>query len=158
MSSDARPGTLAEAVTRAIAREQELTVGLNEFLDTFYADPDPIQRSGRLTQEPPFTGSHLNDAFIGAAGEHLARRWRLGEPPAWTEDRRRFLRRPWFPSGADEEKAFLLAESPLAFRRRMIFVSAEPLRRATMPRDERWHVHEQQRTGINWRGIDGGAV
>lgn len=148
MSSDARPGTLAEAVTRAIAREQKLTVGLNEFLDTFYADPDPIRQSQRIAEEPPFTGSPLDDAFIGATGEHLARRWKLGEPPAWTEDRRRFLKRPWFPSGADQEKPFLLAESPLAFRRRMIFVSAEPLRRARMPCDERWLAYERTRTGF----------
>jgi hypothetical protein len=29
----------------------------------------------------------------------------------------------------------LLAQSPLAFRRRMIFTEAEPLRRARMPRE-----------------------
>jgi hypothetical protein len=32
-------------------------------------------------------------------------------------------------------KAMLLVESPLAFRRRLIFTEAEPLRRARMPRD-----------------------
>ncbi len=30
-------------------------------------------------------------------------------------------------------KALLIAESPVAFRRRLIFTEAEPLRRARMP-------------------------
>ena len=35
----------------------------------------------------------------------------------------------------DGMKAICLAESPTAFRRRLIFTEAEPLRRARLPRD-----------------------
>jgi hypothetical protein len=49
----------------------------------------------------------------------------------------RFLDRPLF-MGHERMKGLLLAESPLAFRRRFIFTEAEPLRRASMPRDGRW--------------------
>ena len=72
------------------------------------------------------------DATLGAIGEHLARRWKLAIP-AWTNDPARFLTRPYFPTPLEDLKPLLIAQSPLAFRRRMIFVEREPLRRARMP-------------------------
>jgi hypothetical protein len=45
-------------------------------------------------------------------------------------------------------RAFLLAESPLAFRRRFIFTEAEPLRRAGMRSDGRWWAYETIRSGL----------
>jgi hypothetical protein len=65
-------------------------------------------------------------------GEHLARRWAL-TIPAWTNDPSRFLRQPYFTTPLEDLKALLIAESPIAFRRRLIFTEAEPLRRARMP-------------------------
>ena len=149
-----RPGTLKEVVRRVLAGEQELNVAFNEFLDAFYTDPDPVSRMARIAEEPAYLDDEVADALIGAAGEHLARRWRVGKPPRWTERKRRFLRKPWFPEGVDAEKPFMIAESPMAFRRRMLFVDAEPLRRLRMPHDERWYAHEQQRTGIDWRELE----
>ena len=69
---------------------------------------------------------------LGGVGEHLARRWNL-TIPAWTEDSSRFLHRPYFTTTLKGLKALLLVESPIAFRRRLIFTAAEPLRRARMP-------------------------
>ena len=74
-----------------------------------------------------------HNATLGAVAEHLARRWSLSIPE-WTEDSERFLNRPYFPTPLEDFKALLIAQSPLAFRRRLIFVEAEPLRRATFPR------------------------
>ncbi|WP_192499281.1 hypothetical protein [Skermanella pratensis] len=37
---------------------------------------------------------------------------------------------------------------PPGLRRRMLFVEAEPLRRARMPHDERWRAYEYLRTGM----------
>jgi hypothetical protein len=71
----------------------------------------------------------------GAAGEHLARRWGLVIPP-WTDDPSRFLKRPHFTTPLEDLKALLIVESPIAFRRRLIFTEAEPFRRARMPRGE----------------------
>ena len=71
----------------------------------------------------------------------------LGSGPQWTEAPERFLTRPAF-MGPERMKAFLLMESPSAFRRRMIFAEAEPLRRARMPRDGRWWSYEKLRTGL----------
>jgi hypothetical protein len=50
--------------------------------------------------------------------------------------------------GHERMKGFLLAESPLAFRRRSIFTEAEPLRRASMPGDGRWWAYETIRSGL----------
>jgi hypothetical protein len=87
------------------------------------------------------------NALLGAVGEHLMNRWNLGEPPAWSSGPERFLDRPWF-MGPERMKGFLLAESPLAFRRRFIFTEAEPLRRASMPKDGRWWAYETIRSGL----------
>lgn len=117
------------------------------FLDEFYADGEPIGRRGRIETNPGLFEDERRDALIGAIGEHLCHRWGLGDPPAWTNDPARFLARPWF-MGPERMKAFLLAESPSAFRRRFIFAEAEPLRRVGMPKDGRWWAYETLRTGL----------
>jgi hypothetical protein len=90
-------------------------------------------------------------AFLGAVGEHLARRWNL-RIPDWTDEPDRFLHRPYFATPLEDLKAYLLVRSPLAFRRRMIFVEDEPLRRARMPRA----LAQYQKPGPCQRGRDGG--
>src|SRR5262249_10136577 len=117
------------------------------FLDEFYADRVPAGRRDRLESNPGLLGEERHDALVGAIGEHLCHRWDLGDPPAWTNDPARFLARPSF-TGPERMKAFLWAESPSAFRRRFIFTEAEPLRRATMPKDGRWWAYETLRTGL----------
>ena len=51
-------------------------------------------------------------------------------PPQWTEAPACFLQRPWFAGGLENLKAILLCESPVPFRRRNLFVSANALSRA----------------------------
>lgn len=142
-----RPGTLAEVVRRVRDEREALHFCLAGFLDEFYADRIPAARRTRLESEPGLFGDERHDALIGAIGEHLCHRWGLGEPPGWTRDPVRFLARPWF-MGPERMKPFLLAESPGAFRRRFIFTEAEPLRRASMPKDGRWWAYETMRTGL----------
>jgi len=55
--------------------------------------------------------------------------------PAWADDSRRFLERPHFPDYMELAKPVFLRDSPIAFRRRLIFTEAEPLRRARLPRE-----------------------
>jgi hypothetical protein len=128
-----RPHTLAEVARRSNAGEQEFSAALREFLDEFYGALRVGTAAERIAAEPEAIGDPRRHAFLGAVGEHLARRWNLPIPP-WTEDRSRFLRRPYFTTPLEGLKAMLLVESPLAFRRRLIFTEAEPLRRARMPR------------------------
>jgi hypothetical protein len=124
------PDTLAEVARRLRAKTHTRHVAMAGFLDDFYTQPE--RRQAMIDPEPELTGDAILDATLGAMGEHLARRWSL-TIPAWTEHPARFLKRPHFPTPLEGLKPLLLAQSPLAFRRRMIFVEHEPLRRARMP-------------------------
>jgi hypothetical protein len=141
-----RPGTLAQ-VLQLVGSGEKLRFCMAGFLDDFYADADAASRMGRVADDPGLTDDRRMNALLGAVGEHLARRWNLGDPPQWSNGPACFLDRPWF-MGPERMKGFLLAESPLAFRRRFIFTEAEPLRRASMPRDGRWWAYETIRSGL----------
>jgi hypothetical protein len=123
---------LAEVARRRNAGE-DLSAALREFLDDFYACLASGEASARITAAPEPLLDAREHALMGAVGEHLARRWGL-PIPGWTDEAARFLKRPYFTTSAEGLKALLLAESPIAFRRRLIFTEAEPLRRARMPR------------------------
>ena len=126
-----RPASLKEAVDRS--REgYGFMDALSEFLDEFYLR-GPLERQRMIDEEPGLTGEAFQDAYVGAVGEHLARRWGLGIP-TWAEDPRRFLDQPHFPKFMELAKPVFLRDSPIAFRRRLIFTEAEPLRRARFPR------------------------
>lgn len=125
-----RPGSLAETMRNVKEGRQDFSTALSEFLDEFYLREQ--YRQAAIAEKPVLVGNSHQDAFIGAVGEHLARRWGL-QIPEWTHEPARFLKEPMFSSPAESMKALLLVESPVAFRRRMIFVEAEPLRRARMP-------------------------
>ena len=127
-----RPATLVEVAEAAKAGDEPYRIALAGFLDDFYMNPK--RRQTMIDVEPPITGFALTDAYLGAVGEHLARRWGL-VIPRWTADPRRTLHSPFFAGGIEALKAMLLVQSPLAFRKRMIFVEHEPLRRARMPRE-----------------------
>lgn len=127
-----RPDTLAEVHRRVTAGESPYDHALPEFLDAFYL-ADATRRQAMIDVAPPPWPDAVRHAFFGAIGEHLALRWGL-RVPGWTNDASRFLKRPYFATPFDELKAMYLAQSPTAFRRRLIFTEAEPLRRARMPR------------------------
>ncbi len=129
-----RPDTLAKVAELRNEGEEAYRIGLAQYLDAFYKTPE--RRQAMIDSEPPPTGSALIDATLGAIGEHLARRWDL-IIPTWTGAEFRFLHRPHFATPIQALKASLLAQSPIAFRRRMIFVEYEPLRRARMPLEQK---------------------
>jgi len=128
-----RPTSLKEAVDRVI-QGYGFIDAISEFLDEFYLS-GPAERQRMIEDDPGFTGVVFEDAYVGAIGEHLARRWEL-EIPAWVENPRRFLDTPHFPEQMELAKAVFLRDSPIAFRRRLIFTEAEPLRRARFPKDD----------------------
>ena len=142
-----RPGTLVQ-VLRLVREGEKLRFCLAGFLDDFYGDVDLGSRARRISEDPGLTNDCKMNALLGAIGEHLAVRWDLRSPPAWANEPERFLDRSWF-MGPERMKGFMLAESPLAFRRRFIFTEAEPLRRASMPRDGRWWAYETIRSGLS---------
>jgi hypothetical protein len=123
----ARPATLKEVAARALAGEPFDPL-LREFLDTFYL-ADAQGRAAAIRDEPAAVDA-IRDAYLAAVAEHLALRFGLTIPP-WSDEPQRFLTQPFFAGGLESLKAILLVESPLAFRRRHIFVSANALSRAS---------------------------
>src|ERR1700722_10621299 len=119
------PTTLSEAVRLYLdhgeGQDGAFSVLLDEFLDAFYSEPDPARRQAMIDEEPPWTGNERHDAYVGAVGEHLARRWGLFIP-AWTDNPAREVAEPWFVGVMGKGLSGLfLVESPVAFRRRRIF-------------------------------------
>lgn len=129
-----RPGSLHD-----VARQSLVFGGidalLREFLDEFYKERDPARQSRMLAAEPELLMDDRANAYLAAVAEHLSRCHQLPVAP-WVHDKRRFLQRPFFTAGLESLKASQLAESPLAFRRRMIFVGQHPLSRPHHPKEK----------------------
>jgi hypothetical protein len=120
-----RPATLAEVAIRTLGGEPFDPL-LREFLDTFYSSNSDMM--ARAIKDPPPRTDPLKDAYLAGVAEHLGLRFGLPVPP-WVDEPHRFLATPFFAGGLETLKAILLVESPLAFRRRQIFVSANALSR-----------------------------
>jgi hypothetical protein len=129
-----RPQTLADVARIALENSSEFSRVLDEFVDEFYLDhPDKIALQQRLDAVPPPVDDPLIDAWIGAAGEHLAQRWGL-TVPSWTQRDFHFaLQEPVFLPADRALRGVVIVESPPAFRSRLIFTRAEPLARARFP-------------------------
>ncbi|HEY8740873.1 MAG TPA: hypothetical protein VIN56_09810 [Candidatus Dormibacteraeota bacterium] len=98
-----------------------------EFLDEYRAEPRAA-RARLLATDPPPTGSKRWDAFLGALAEHLAFHDRL-TVPGWAQMPDRFLDSSWFLLDLPSVRPSAIAESPAAFRRRAIWITAEALDR-----------------------------
>lgn len=122
-----RPRTLKEVVQWGAAHGN-VDGYLREFLDEFYLAREAGLREVMLSEEPPLASDRHIDAYMGAVAEHLAGRYGVAVP-GWVSASARFLKTPFFPCGLESLKATLLVESPVAFRRRLIFVGSDPLYR-----------------------------
>ncbi len=121
-----RPQSIAEIARCANENVKGFDAAVREFLDSWQS-MSPAARFDALMEEPRGVG-RVHDAYLAALAEHLA----LSErrlAPSWSEAPIRFLNEPFFAGGLESLKATLLAESPLAFRRRLIFISADGLSR-----------------------------
>jgi hypothetical protein len=122
-----RPSTLKAVAEHALVYGK-LGAFIREFLDEFYAISDPEAKLRAIADEPPLLEHPTANAYLAAVAEHLSLTNHI-DPPEWTQQDRRFLKRPFFPANLDSLKALCIKESPTAFRRRMIFVDAQPLSR-----------------------------
>ena len=125
-SSSRRPASLKEVALLG-ARGGDIDAGLREFLDEFYV-ADESRRASMLADEPQMLEDERANAYLAAVAEHLSLRYALPRV-GWVNEPQRFLHRPYFPAGLESLKATFLKESPTAFRRRLIFVDANPLSR-----------------------------
>src|SRR5689334_21604543 len=90
-----RPQSRKQAVERILAGEEE-RIAIAEFLDEFYLQYGHTAKlQAMIDAPPPRSGSQPLDAYVGAIGEHLARRWGLTSP-SWVEEECRFLDTPIF--------------------------------------------------------------
>lgn len=121
-----RPKTLAEVAALA-AQGDSFDRCLANFLDEFYA---AALAAAPVLLAPQFGElGRVQDAYIAATAEELARRFSLPQPD-WTVGEDRLLHRPWFATPLAALRAVLLLESPPAFRSRNLFVSENALSRA----------------------------
>lgn len=125
-----RPRSIAEIAERAATGTQAFDPAVREFIDSWDLMP-PSDREAAVAVEPTLLGG-VKDAYLGALAEHLMARHRKFAP-SWAEHPERFLREPFFAGGLESLKAILLVESPSAFRRRLIFISADGLSRPHGP-------------------------
>jgi hypothetical protein len=106
----------------------DFRVAVREFLDEFDLRPRHLRGTASADRPAP-TGDARFDAFLGALAEHLAIRDGLAAPDWVNEEAVRFLDRMWFVSETPGFRAIAIARSPMAFRRRGIFVPADSLKR-----------------------------
>ncbi|MGH8138705.1 MAG: hypothetical protein ACREVV_10995 [Steroidobacteraceae bacterium] len=125
-----RPATLAEVAELSTGGDS-FDRSLANFLDEFYAAPS----AHALAREPkslvPLFADlgRVQDAYLAAVAEELARQFNLSRP-SWIDSDSRKLHRPWFASPLAALRAVLLLESPPGFRSRNLFVSENALARA----------------------------
>jgi hypothetical protein len=112
--------------------EQKFDAAVLEFLDSFYSRPE--ERASAIEDRPELIDA-LCDAYLSAVAEHLARSFGL-PVPEWTETQGNELHKPFFAGGLESLKGVLLAESPTAFRRRLLFVSKDALSRPRLPQTD----------------------
>lgn len=106
-----RPKTLAEVAALA-AKGDSFDRCLSNFLDEFYATPTAAALAARPALLAPQFGElgHVQDAYLAATAEELARRHALPQPE-WTVGEDRQLHRPWFATPLAALRAVLLLES-----------------------------------------------
>ena len=124
-----RPKSLAE-VAMLTVNGSSFDLNFANFLDEFYFRPN----ADALLPEPPLLAPHnenigaIQDAYLAAAAEELARKFDLPWP-TWSNRDERKLHRPWFASQLASLRAVLILESPPGFRSRNLFVSENALTR-----------------------------
>ena len=118
----------AAGVARRVLGGEGFRFAVRELLDEFSLLLNDAQRARAIADRPPPTGDPRQDAYLAALAEHLAAIHGL-ERPVWTVEPDRFLDRFWFVSREPGFRALAIVESPAAFRRRGIFISAGSLQR-----------------------------
>ena len=119
------------ALAENVRAGQPLEIELGDFLDAWYRQPG----TAAFREPPPLVAGARSDgpivdALLAAVAEHLARRFNL-TIPAWVYEPCRYLQKPFFALRGPSFRATLLLESPLEFRSRNLFVTANALSRAS---------------------------
>lgn len=114
-------------VAERVREGEDLRFAVRELLDEFALRGRDDLRAAALADEPIGADAHV-DAYLGALAEHLARSYGL-PVPSWALSQSRTLDHMWFPGVASGFRPTALRESPVAFRRRGIFIARGALSR-----------------------------
>jgi hypothetical protein len=128
-----QPKSLADVADVISGNPDWFNFALYQFQQAFYPERDRETQQAMLDPAPVPLGIAKNDAWLGAIGEHLAQRWNL-KMPSWTQEAA-FMGDcvPDFWSTEPTARDIGIVETPPAFRRRLLFSSAEPLMSAKFP-------------------------
>lgn len=126
-----RPRTLAEVV-----RWSDTTADIGYHLADFLDHMNLLVKQGASRQklfgairhEPRRIGDAVQDAYLAAVAVHLANTLSLPFP-LWADKPNRRLQRPWFALPDPWARAWLLRDSPAAFRERNLFTTEDALMR-----------------------------
>ena len=119
-----RPRSLKELSLLYLRGEEGFDILFRDFLHEFNARP-----SETALKEEPYPLDKIKDAYLAAAAEQLAYQNDFSIPE-WVYKNKYFLEEPFFASSNEGLKPLLIMESPVPFRRRGIFVSANALKTA----------------------------
>lgn len=124
MTKMTEPALPSLSVTaRKIREGQPEIVAIKECIDQWNA----MRSAAFFEVEPTPTGQVRVDVWLAGAAEHMAQQ--IGFPvPAWTEGASRFLDEPSFFANTPRARQLALAETPAAFRRRLLFVGLTSIR------------------------------
>ncbi|MGH8887695.1 MAG: hypothetical protein ACRDYX_21500 [Egibacteraceae bacterium] len=114
--------TLATLARRTLQGE-DFFFALREWLDDLYGTFEPAQRAAMIAERPPDLDDPRHNAFLGALAEHFAAVYGL-DRPAWATEPDRFLDHIWFVAKYRAFHSWAMVQSPAAFRRRGIMVTA----------------------------------
>jgi len=129
-SAPYRPPTLAQTATAMRAArdsESDPFLDVRDFVDAYRREA-PANRPLLTAEVPPSTGDARLDAYLAGVAEHFARLDGY-RPPPWSEEASRFLSHAWFREPRQGFWPMALAQSPLAFRRRLVFIEASEFER-----------------------------
>lgn len=113
--------SLAE-VSRRVRQGEDVFFAVREFLDGVgLVSETGGDLDALIAERPEPVGDARHDALLGALAEHIALHHDL-PVPVWTRDADRFLKVWWFPSSLRGTDAMAIAQSPVAYRRRGIFI------------------------------------
>lgn len=115
--------TLSELKRQIIANPSTWSLYLMDFVDDFRRHKD-----AKVVNDPFVIDSERIDAILASTAEYLCDEQGI-QPPEWLTTVPA-CRKPWFVAGVENLKAIALAESPLRFRIRKIFVLENFLSRA----------------------------
>ena len=110
-----------------IENPEDFSFAFRNFLDGFYAQPDPARVSVR-----PAGTEQTRNADLAATADFLCNRHRLRKPEGLVPvdgDPSLVAGPPYFASSYYKTRVWLLADSPQEFRQRNIFIGADSLSR-----------------------------